>query len=330
MQSLTKVLLTEAEIAAVTRAAFGADTAIVEAREAGGGMYNAGYHLSLRGSGPDRVFLKVAPPDAIACLTYERHLMRAEVETLAKVNAAGVGRAPALLAADTSRRTIDRDLMFMQPIDGRLLSDVAEQLTAQQAHGVRAELAALASRVQDVTGGAYGYPHQDSLRSGSWSGAFGRMLNAAFDDALRFGVLPAIEPLRERAVAQAATLEFEGPPRLVHYDLWDGNVLVTPSDDGWRVAGLIDWERAFYGDPLAEIVSLTFHSGMTPDAALLAGWPISLDETSRPRLALYRVYLWLLMLVEAAPRGFLETQSVEKWPALRRRLERDLAEAEGS
>jgi aminoglycoside phosphotransferase (APT) family kinase protein len=84
---------------------------------------------------------------------------------------------------------------------------------------------------------------------------------------------------------------------LVHFDLWDGNILL---DDG-RLSGIIDAERAFWGDPVAEFVSLTLLHDL--DAPLLEGYGRArFDAPARRRLTLYRVYLGLIMLVEMVPR----------------------------
>ena len=41
-------------------------------------------------------------------------------------------------------------------------------------------------------------------------------------------------------------------------------MLVRRAGAGWAITGVIDWERAFYGDPLAEVVSLAFHPKELP------------------------------------------------------------------
>jgi hypothetical protein len=76
-----------------------------------------------------------------------------------------------------------------------------------------------------------------------------------------------------------------------------------------RIGGIIDAERAFWGDPLADFVSLALLSDIEQDDAFLRAYsdadgPVSLDGNSRTRLAMYRAYLYLIMLVETAPRDF--------------------------
>jgi aminoglycoside phosphotransferase (APT) family kinase protein len=329
--SLTKVPLENAAIEALVRAAFGARARVIDCRTAASGMYNAGYHLKLERGGPAQVFLKAAPPDHLPCLTHERSLMRAEIETLVRVAAAGVGRAPVVLWTDVSHRIIDRDVVFLEHLAGVLLSEVEVEPNDRPA--LRRQIGAVAAGTKSVEGAAFGYPGSPELQAATWPEAFSRMINALFDDAARFGVTPAVEALRPRFMAQAPSLGAVTRASLVHFDLWDSNILVTKGKAGWTLAGVIDWERAFYGDPVAELVSLSAHTGMSPDPDVLEGWAtlerLDLDAAARRRLALYRAYLWLIMLVEAGPRGFLVSQPAEKWPVVRRRLEQDLAEAEG-
>ena len=73
------------------------------------------------------------------------------------------------------------------------------------------------------------------------------------------------------ALFGAATPAFDDVTmaRLTHFDLWDGNVLVRQGPDGWTVSGLVDWERAFFGDPLADVVCLTLLESPAERAALL-------------------------------------------------------------
>jgi Phosphotransferase enzyme family len=74
-----------------------------------------------------------------------------------------------------------------------------------------------------------------------------------------------------------------------------------------RIGGLIDAERAFWGDPLAEFVSLALFADIERDPPFLngyrkAGGTVTFDAGARLRLSLYRAYLYLIMWVEAAPR----------------------------
>ncbi len=55
-------------------------------------------------------------------------------------------------------------------------------------------------------------------------------------------------------------------PRLVHGDLWHGNILVDPAQD--RITGLIDWENVGIDDPAQDVATL-LHAGEPFTGAVL-------------------------------------------------------------
>ena len=68
--------------------------------------------------------------------------------------------------------------------------------------------------------------------------------------------------------AAAPALDEVTVPALVHFDLWPGNILVDrPADGPARIGGLIDGERMFWGDPLADLVSLALLDDIRRDEA---------------------------------------------------------------
>jgi aminoglycoside phosphotransferase (APT) family kinase protein len=166
------------------------------------------------------------------------------------------------------------------------------------------------------------------------------MIDAVLDDARRYGARlprPADEVAATAASAYGA-LDEVTVPRLVHFDLWPGNILVDRADGAVRIGGLIDGERMFWGDPLADFVSLALLGDIRNDGEFLAGYReaggrVRFDTPARLRLALYRAYLYLIMLTETIPRRVGEEQ--ERWvgervaPELLAALD-EIAEAAGS
>ena len=107
------------------------------------------------------------------------------------------------------------------------------------------------------------------------------------------------------------------PPCFVHMDLWPGNVLVDPATG--EVTGIVDFERGLYADPLMDFVGaepfLTGPLSPVPLAGYIAagGWlpvdasagtPTGFTVEANRRIALYRLYLTLLMTIEVIPRQF--------------------------
>jgi aminoglycoside phosphotransferase (APT) family kinase protein len=114
--------------------------------------------------------------------------------------------------------------------------------------------------------------------------------------------------------------------RLCHGDLSDGNVLVVPDAGGWAVSGVVDWERAGAGDPLADLARTVFHAGFKdpgPPAAMLDGY-----RATRAERAAVRRYE-LALAAEAwswfrSQEDDLRLRPVEAW------LERRLAEPDAA
>jgi len=300
---------------------FLARAAAAGAREAGagavrrvtaltGGTYNGLYTVELDGG--ERLVLKVPPPADRPRLTYEAELLCGEA--LFYRRAAGVGvPAPRVVHAEPEEGPGREPYLLMTHVPGVPWWEVAEQMAAEERDRLRTELGTLVARLHTVTGPGFGYPAPGGVRPASgWPDAFAAMTGAVLDDAERYGSwlpLPAPE-LRTRLAAASDVLAAVAVPALVHFDLWPGNVLLDGPAGERTVSGLIDGERMFWGDPLADFASLSLFLGdAETDAAFLAGYragggTADLDGPALRRIALYRCYLYLIMLTEVVPRGY--------------------------
>ena len=99
---------------------------------------------------------------------------------------------------------------------------------------LRAALGGQVARLHTITGTGFGYPSESvgPLRD-SWREAFLDMVHAVLADAETFAVtLPRpVADVLEWFDARAPALDEVTTPVLVHFDLWDGNILVE-SDRG--------------------------------------------------------------------------------------------------
>ncbi|TQJ91836.1 phosphotransferase family protein [Streptomyces sp. SLBN-31] len=272
-------------------------------RPLSGGTYNTVEELTLTDGG--RHVLKAAP-DAPG-LSHEKRLLVAEAEFYRGAGKAGVP-SPRLLALDEAGGVLLMTASPGGPWDASLTE--AEKAT------LRRELGRHVAALHRVTGPAFGYPSGAlGPLAADWRTAFTGMLDAVLDDARRFGARlprPVDEVARTLESAHGA-LDEVTVPALVHFDLWDGNIMVDGSAGSVRVGGLIDGERMFWGDPLAEFVSLALLGDIRKDEAFLAGYReaggrAEFDTRALLRLALYRAYLYLIMLVETVPRAMGEEQ----------------------
>ncbi|MEO3922599.1 phosphotransferase [Micromonosporaceae bacterium B7E4] len=322
--STTRRHVTETELRSLVRRGFGDRTGITDWRELTGGTYNAAYAVTL-GEGTELV-LKVAPPPELKLLSHEVDLMRTEVDFYRRA-ARVVTAVPEVVYADFNRDLIGTDFVFLSRVAGTDLHQTRDDLTPAQLATIRGEIAAHAARLHTVTGPAYGYPLRGSRSwQPSWRAAFGAMVDDILADALRLGsALPAPpDRIGDLLRRHADVLDEVRRPALVHFDLWDGNVFVAADPAGTvRVTGLIDGERAFFGDPLAELVSMTLFRELDDEPEILAGYAsaghgrLELTTTARRRLTLYTIYLYLIMCIEGATRGWdgPERAEYERWLA---------------
>nr|MDT0659741.1 phosphotransferase [Micromonospora sp. DSM 115978] len=319
MESLTRRRITEDELRALVRHGFGQQARVSRWHELTGGTFNAAYWVRLIDD--TEHVLKVAPPPDLKLLTHEVDLMRTEVDFYRRAGRVGVP-VPDVRHAGFDRAVIGSDFVFLSRVDGVALTSVRDDLAPSGHAATRAELAGHAARLHQITGPAYGYPLRPSRTwQPTWRAAFGAMVDDILADADRLGTELPASPDRIGTVLRhhADDLDRVRRPALVHFDLWDGNVFVAPDGAGGaRVTGLIDGERAFFGDPVAELVSLALLRDVSDEPAILDGYAevagadrIELTASVRRRLTLYTCYLYLIMLVEGGPRGYAGPERAE-------------------
>jgi aminoglycoside phosphotransferase (APT) family kinase protein len=304
LDSKTKRRLTLAQLDALVLDALGAG--VVEAEELPDGFANAVWRVRL--DDDRQVVLKVGPPADLELLTYEHDLLRTEAMVYHLAERAGLPLPRLLHAAFDD--PIGGDYLIMSALAGtpwnRTPVEPAEE------HAIRFELGGLLARLHAIPGtSVYGYPYA-GLTGRNWREGFLVMAGAVLDDAVRYATpLPAsLLDIMRLFHRNAAALDDVAAPALVHFDLWPGNVFLTPER---RIEALIDHERAFWGDPLADFVTPTIFGELADDDPILAGYrdaggELELTPSARVRLSLYRAYLYLIILVEDGPRQYPEAE----------------------
>jgi aminoglycoside phosphotransferase (APT) family kinase protein len=309
MKSRTRVALAPGQVQECVREALGSDARVERAEELRGGTFNACWGVALA-DGRELV-LKVAPPRELRLLTYEQELLRTEADFYPRAAAAGVP-VPEVVHAGFDGRPLANDWLLVTRVPGRPLEAVRRKLPRAELASVRTELGRTVARLGELRGRFFGYaPEAVGARGASWRKAYGAMLGNLMDDAEHFGVrLPRPRAALEAAIAACASaLDAVAEPRLVHFDLWNGNLFVDRVGGALRLTGVIDGERAFWGDPLAELPSLALFGEIERDAAFLRGYgeglgrPLVFDDPTRARILLAALYLYLIMWIERAPRA---------------------------
>ncbi len=317
MYSRSKTPVTQERAQAIARHAFGRHASLLNFSELTDGYFNAAYLLELA-DGPKYV-LKAAPPDDIRVLRYEKGIMQAEVETIRLVRQNTQVPAPEIFAHDWSRQIIGCDYFVMALLPGVPLSKLRKELTEQQSTATDRQAGIFLRQMNEIRGAHFGALTQPDRQFDSWRLAFDSMLRDVLTDGREMQVrLPLpYEEIHARLSRHYAALEEVTAPRLVHWDLWDGNIFLDPETRS--ITGIIDFERALWGDPLMEANFVFWQNS----AAFLEGYGTPMLDTpeKRTRRLLYNIYLWLIMVIECYYREY-ENDNQERWT--REQLARDL------
>lgn len=298
LESVTKTKLTVEEQKEIVTAAFGEQVTILQCRELTGGYFNAAYELLL--SDGRATILKVAPLDETEILSYERNIMYTEVEVLRLVKAKGTVPVPRVYAYDNSRKLLPCDYFFMERITGEPYNEIKDSLSSQTRAAIEAELGRYNRFINEIRGerfGLFGAPPHPAERS--WRDTFSGIVSNLLEDARRLQAeMPVpLEVIEAGIAALLPALDRVTEPRLVHWDLWDGNVIVR---DG-RIVALIDWERALWGDPLLEY----YFRYIEDTRHFSQGYRRTFDSPNElARKKLYDLYIDLIYFIECYSRKY--------------------------
>jgi aminoglycoside phosphotransferase (APT) family kinase protein len=284
------------EVAEYARATFDVDVA--DCAELTGGGYAAVWRVDLV-DGRTAV-LKVAPPPGVGLLRYEHDLVAAEAAYFDLVHdRLGDVPLPRVLARGD-------DWLFTTYLPGTALTVTAAP------DAVREQLGALLARVHSITGPYFGYTGSRA-HGDTWPVAFAAIVDDLLADAADWGVaLPwPADRIREAVDRHADVLADVDRPALLHFDVWDGNVLASAG----TLTGLVDGERYLYGDPLVDFV-VPLLSGPADGHPFVTGYGAVLDRRAKRRLALYRMHLCLLMVAEMPSRGMTAESHPRRWGML--------------
>ncbi|WP_405910914.1 aminoglycoside phosphotransferase family protein [Streptomyces sp. NBC_00828] len=310
MESITKNRQSPEVLRAMAERAYGPDRSPEGegwVSELGHGWFNVAYRVRLR-DGYEAV-LKIAPPSGVEVMTYEQGAMGIELAALDLIGKHTDVPVPRVDFADRSRELCDADWFFMPFVDAGNLAVVGPELPAHELAEYKEQLGATNRQINSIRGTAFG--PLAGPRDASWRRVFTDIVEDVLADGERRRVDLGWEydTVREVLAEHAGSLDEVSEPRLVEWDLWDGNVLVR---DG-KITCVIDHERAFFGDPLIEHgFAGTQMAAFGDSTHFMRGYghpPLTGTETVRRRL--YCLHLMLIMVIETVYRGHTDTAQYE-------------------
>lgn len=265
------------------------------------GKFNASWYVALEDG--REVVLRVAPADDAGFLFYERNMMRQEPGLHRVIRERTSIPVAEVLVYDGSRALIDRDFLVMVRLSGtamsqaRLSADAADRALEQVGRHLR-ELHDTCRMVGPER--KYGYlgEHRCMEPASTWAEAFGVMWAKLVEDIRACGVYDRDEARAVTAALEKHLAHFDRdvPSSLLHMDIWSQNILVGAGDGGdgsngsngndgnneGRVTGIVDWDRALWGDPEIEFAVLDYCGISEP--AFWRGYGKARDESPEAKL----------------------------------------------
>lgn len=287
-----------------------------------GGLFNTTYRLE---TASRKAILRLGPVNRHLLLPYERHLMAAEGDILRLLKKHSIPTSE-ILALDLSRSLFDRDVMAVSCLDARSLSMLEPDRDTERR--LCREAGALTAKIHAITSAELENPPEKPF--GRYSNVISGNGCATWKEAI------LLELAQWRASAEKAGL-FDGEelrkietvfstysylldevtqPRLVHADLWYGNILV---DAQWNLTAIIDADRAFFGD-----VEYEFATGWMISDSFLEGCAEPLDEA--PGSVMRRRLYKLLLNLEDCYILFCEYSDPKAAEELKQRILEEIAE----
>ena len=218
------------------------------------GKHNTSYYIDY---GHEEWVLRISPPDEAGFLFYEKRMMAQEPKLHALLRAETTVPVAEILAYDDSRNLLDRDYLLMERLPGQPLTEV--RLTAELMDWVLEQVGVYLAQMHSLVADGYGYlgAHHPMEPQPTWREAFAIMWNKLLDDVVACGGYTPDEANGLRQLLESYRTHFDRmvPASLLHMDVWSQNILV---DGAGRVTGLVDLDRALWGDPEIEFAVLDY------------------------------------------------------------------------
>ena len=300
---ITKNRQSDETITAMAKKAF-PDKTVIRIKELTEGMCNVTYHVVFQ-DGSESI-LKIAAADRRGNTSNEVNLMKAEVEAMRLVSGKCSFKVADIQYYDCSRTACSGDYFFMEKLRGENLASLKDKLPESVRKELNREIGRISRELTAITNAKFGFLG-DEKRYDTLFDFVRTMLTNLLSDAQRKNVDLGCDPQRLVAELDSERKYFDEvkSAALVHWDMWEGNIFVS----GNHVSGIIDWERAMWGEPFMDD---RFRKHSRNDDFLKGFGLDSFSESELRRIRWYDVILYLTMMIEVFYREF-EDQGQYHW-----------------
>lgn len=293
---------TEEDVARIVGHALGKD--VISSEPLTAGQCNALYAVTLADA--SRCVLKVASADGIGLRRGERWLMRSEIAAMRLAEPLPDVPAPRVLFSDDTKTVCSAPYFIMEYVDGELMGKMRRGWTEEEREYWYEKIGRLIRAYTSVTNDAFGIVAGERWFRSLYD-FYRDMLVMMLDDAEEYRVDLGADrdSLLERLALSRPSLDAYTVPRLVHYDLWENNLIVR---DG-EIVGVLDWERAIWSDPLMEERFLRY----ARHPAMLRGYgQETFSPEERERMLWYDILMDAAFMVDVYTRQYTD-DSQYRW-----------------
>lgn len=280
------------------------DKKVVDIKELTEGMCNVTYDITFD-DGTESI-LKIAAKDRTGNTSNEVNLMRAEITAMKLVSENCSFKVADIQYYDTSNTICDGNYFFMEKLKGDNFHLVKGDMSEEAIAIIDTEIGKISRELSEVKNPQFGFLGEDE-RYDSLFCFTKHMLQNLISDAKRkdIDIVYDERTFMDQLEKDKGAFEAVEAASLVHWDMWEGNVFVK---DG-HVSGIIDWERALWGEPFMDDRFRMHNRGKH----FLEGFgQTSFSEDELTRLRWYDIILYLTMMIEVFYREF-EDQGQYFW-----------------
>jgi aminoglycoside phosphotransferase (APT) family kinase protein len=192
----------------------------------------------------------------------------------------------------------------MTALEGQTM--MKTKLEKDNKDSIMRELAGYFAQQHCIKGEYFGYfTQEEKYRFATWKEAYQHMMGMILSDGKAHGLKLPLERYEKMMRDKGQYLEQIKEPILVNYDLHPGNIFLIKQGDKYVIEGIVDFERAYWGDPYADFPAAFL---MTYDVSKnksfwkayreAANINHDLTKEEKIRLLMYRLYLFTIMWVE--------------------------------
>lgn len=239
--------VTKEQLCAMCNTAFTGKT-ITEVREIAGGFFNNTFVVY---TSDGKFILRVSPHNSIRMSLYERAFMRREYNIQPYFMPMG-DFFPKTVFADFTRRICERDYVVQTFLEGINWEGMKDTLSEEENSRIWYEIGEIAKKLSSITGEQFG-PPSPAKQFDSWSEYLMEYLLGMRNDMSERGYeYSSVDRFIELFKNYVDILNIVDKPRLIHGDLWEKNILIHKENGKWHVCGILDSERAYWGDEISE------------------------------------------------------------------------------